>query len=229
VYDDFDDDGRNATRHLPPVWVIAVLTLGVVIAVMVGAMALINHNRVARSNRLAVKYGLATSTKDVSPAARCTAQFRNDYDTTSSSLKAGLPPGALAVLAPKACALGVQQGVVRQDGTVTEENANKLTVAAIERMGPSRFQTLVFNELAVTPYHLAKQGHVTRWHRCVAMGYSGYDAQSAEMNRALPPRAQFFPAVREACTNGIARGLVPPSGAPSQRDTALLLREALAE
>ena len=29
-------------------------------------------------------------------------------------------------------------------------------------------------------------------------------------------------------TNGIARGRVPPSGAPSQQDTALLLREALA-
>jgi hypothetical protein len=228
VWDEFDDDSRSGTRRLPPTWQIVVLAVGVGLLAIGGAAAFVNQSRVARSNRLAVKYGLATSTKHVSLVARCTAALTNEYDTTSAPSKASLPPGGLAVLAPKICALGVQEGVVRQDGTMTREDAKTVTVAALERMGKARVQTLIFNELAVAPYHLAKPGHVTRWDRCVAMGYSGYDGLTAAAKSSFPPRSRFFQAVRTACTNGIARGLVPQSGAPSGQDTALLLREALA-
>ena len=104
------------------------------------------------------------------------------------------------MLAPKICALGVEEGVVRHDGAMTRQNAENVAVAAIERMGQARVQTLIFNELAVTPYHLAKPGHVTRWDRCVAMGYSGYDGQSAKMKSDFPPRARFFRSVARART-----------------------------
>jgi hypothetical protein len=229
VYDDFDDDDRRSwTRRRPPTWQIVVLAIGAGLLVIGGAAAIVSHHRVAHSNRLAVKYGLATSTKQVSLVARCTAALRDEYDTASAPARAVIPPGAWTVLAPNICALGVQEGVVRQDGTMTRQDGEKVAVATFERMGQARVQTMMFNELAVTPYRLAKPGHVTRWDRCLAMGYSAYDGLSAEMKSDLPTRARFFRAVRSACTNGIARGLVPPSGAPSQHDTSLLLAEALA-
>jgi hypothetical protein len=224
VYDDFDD----VRRVRRPTWQIVVVAIGVGALVIGSAAALMNQNRVAHSNRLAVKYGLATSTKHVSLVARCTAALRNEFDTSSAQSKAMLPAGGLAVLAPRICAVGVQQGVVEQDGTMTREDAEDATVAAIGRLGQARVQTLIFNELAVTRYHLAKPGHATRWDRCVAMGYSGYDGLTAQIRSEFPPRARFFRAVRSACTNGVTRGMVPPSGAPSTNDTALLLREALA-
>lgn len=225
MYDDFDD---SRTRRLPPTWQLAVLAIGAAVLLIGAAAALVNHNRVARSKRLAVKYGLATSTKDVSLVARCSAAFRDEYETSSSPPTAVLPKNALVVLAPKVCAAGAQRGFVREDGTMTRENAESVTIATVEKLGRARVQTLIYTGLAVSPYHLAKPGHVTRWDRCVAMGYSGYDAQTAASKSTLPPRADFFRAVRVACTNGIARGLVPASGAPSPRDTGLLLREALA-
>lgn len=228
MWDEFDDDSRSGTRRLPPTWQLVILAIGVASLVIVGAAALLSHSRVARSNGLAVKYGIATSTKHVSLVARCTAALRNEYDTTSAPSKASVGPGGLAVLAPKICALGVQEGVVRQDGTMTREDAKNVTVAALDRMGHARVDTLIFNELAVAPYHLAKPGHVTRSDRCLAMGYSTYDGMTAAQKNGFPPRSRFFQAVRSACANGIARGLVPPSGAPSSQDTALLLREALA-
>jgi hypothetical protein len=151
--------------------------------------------------------------------------LREEYNRSDSPLKAGFPPQAYALIAPKACALGVERGLVNDDGTMSERTGHDLMVAAVERMGVARFQTLVFNELAVNQYHLAERGRVTRWDRCVAMGYSGYDAQRAQDR--LPRRGLFFRAVREACTVGVERGIVPQGGAPATASLRRLLAAAL--
>jgi hypothetical protein len=64
------------------------------------------------------------------------------------------------------------------------------------------------------------------------MGYSGWDAQPLKAD--LPPRDIFRRAVRETCTVGIERGIVPASGAPvtdSPEGAAMqqLLTETLVE
>ena len=110
---------------------------------------------------------------------------------------------------------------------MTYDDSANVTIEVGTRLGTARLQTMVFTELAITEYHLARPGHVTRWDRCAAMGYSGYDALPAKVKSGLIPRARMFRAVRTMCAIGIARGLVPPSGAPTRRNTALLLAEAL--
>jgi hypothetical protein len=186
-----------------------------------------DHHRVARANLLAVKYGVAQSKNHVSLIARCIGALRNDYDTSSAPGKAGLPPHAFAFLAPKLCARGVEEGIVKPDGMMSYDDAVNVAREVSTRIGVSRLQTMIFTELAITQYQLAQRGHVTRWDRCAAMGYSAYDAQTAKVKNDLIPRSRMFRAVRDMCTIGIARGLVPPSGAPTRRDTALLLSEAL--
>ena len=67
MYDEFEDAGRKRTRSQPRTWLIIVLAVVVALAVVGGAVpSLLNQHRVDRSNGLAVKYGLATSTKQVS-------------------------------------------------------------------------------------------------------------------------------------------------------------------
>lgn len=196
--------------------------IGVGLGIMGIAGVVITHHRVDRANGFAVKYGAAASKGQATPTARCVGEMHHEYDTSNDARKATFPPKVLALLTPKICALGVSEGVVRTDGTMSTTSGYRLTSEIVRRMGVSRFQTLMFNELAVDAYHLARSGHVTRWDRCAAMGYSAYDGQGAKVKTDYPPRARMFRAVRDACTNGIARGLVPPSGAPTQRDTALL-------
>jgi hypothetical protein len=57
------------------------------------------------------------------------------------------------------------------------------------------------------------------------MGLSGYDAQQLAVD--VPPRTLWVRAVRYACTNGLRRGLIPPSGAPKQAVVSALMRDAL--
>ena len=145
-------------------------------------------------------------------AARCTDVMRDDYKRSGDPGKAGLPPNAFAIAAPRACALGVERGLVASDGTMSEQAGRELALAVIRRMGVQRFHTLAFNELAVQTYRLATPGKVTRLDRCLAMGYSAWDAQPDKAN--LPPRPLFRHAVRAACAIGIKRGIIPASGAP---------------
>jgi hypothetical protein len=226
-YDDVDDVPGSASRRAR--WIPVVVISIALIALIAGGFGLWNHLRVSRADGLAVKYGAASSTDDVSLADRCTGLIREDYNRSSDPGKAGLPPQAFALLAPKVCALGVERGLVQSDGTMSEQAGNDLTLEVIEGMGAEHFQTLVFNELAVA-YDLAEPGKATRWDRCVAMGYSGWDAQPTK--EGLPPRERFFRAMRDVCTVGIKRGIVPPSGAPainSPEDAAMqqLLAAAL--
>jgi hypothetical protein len=74
-------------------------------------------------------------------------------------------------------------------------------------------ETLVFDELAVAQYHLAREGEVTRRDRCVAMGYGSWDAQPSK--ERLPPRQTFRRVVRKACTIAVERGIMPASGFPA--------------
>jgi hypothetical protein len=224
-YDDHDDVSESPGRRAP--WVL-VGVVSIVVIALVAAVGLWNP-RVSRADELAVKYGAASATDDASLADRCTGLIREDYDRSSDPGKAGLPPQAFALLAPKVCALGVERGLVQSDGTMSVQAGKDLTLEVIEGMGADRFQTLVFDELAVA-YDLAEPGKATRWDRCVAMGYSGWDAQPTKAG--LPPRERFFRAMREVCTVGIKRGIVPPSGAPvinSPEDAAMqqLLTAAL--
>jgi hypothetical protein len=171
-----------------------------------------HYLRLNRANALAVKFGAAPSKGEATLADRCVGVMREVYETTNDPGKAGVPPKVDALLTPKVCALGVERGLVESDGTMSEEAGRELTMVVIERMGPARVQMLIYNELAVDQYHLAAAGQVTRWHRCVAMGYGGYDAQPSKST--LPPREEFQGAVRELCTAAIKRRLIPPSGAP---------------
>jgi hypothetical protein len=227
MYDEFDDDEKSRSKRRPPTWQIIVLIVGAGLLLLGAASAVINHQRVQHSNHLAVKYGLASSTKNVSLTSRCVAFLRNDYDHSSASDKAGLPPGGITMLAPTACSLGVQHGVVRDDGSMSYDNANKMGIEAIKQIGTARFQTLVFTELAVKRYHLAAAGHVTRADRCLAMGYSGYDALPQKTKNDYPARARMFRLIRDACVTGIESGLVPSSGAPTRRNMALMLNDAI--
>jgi len=183
------------------------------LAVVGGGFALWKHLRESWADGLAVKYGIAASEDEATLADRCTGVMREAYILSDDPRKAGLPPKIDALLTPKICALGVQRGLVEDDGTMTEQAGEELTLAVIERMGVERFQTLLFDELAVSQYHLARQGEVTAWDRCVAMGYGGWDAQLSKEN--LPPREPFRRAVREMCTVAVERGIMPASGFPA--------------
>jgi hypothetical protein len=227
MYDEFEEDSNDNARRRPPTWQVVVLAIGAGLLLIGGAAAVLNHSRVQHSNQLAAKYGLASSTSDVSVQDRCVASFRDDYDNASPTDKAALPPGGMTLVAPRVCALAVQNSVVRDDGSMTYANAKRLAIEAINQMGKARFQTLVFNELAIKRYHLAASGHATRQDRCYAMGYSGYDALPQKIKNDYPPRPRFFHVIRDACTTGIAHGLVPNSGAPSRNNTALLITDAL--
>jgi hypothetical protein len=226
MYDEFEFDGQERA-HPVRRWLRTgfLVVLGLAI-VGTGAGVLVSHHRVDRANKDAVKYGVAGSTKHVSLTARCAGAVHAYYDT-KSPLKTGIPPHFVTFLAPKVCAHAVQEGFVHPDGSMSYDDIANSTAQVMSQVGMTRVQTMVFTELAVNPYHLARQGAVTRLDRCLAMGYSGYDAQKPAVKRDFPARSRFFRAVREACTNGIALGLVPPTGAPTRRNTALLMREAL--
>jgi hypothetical protein len=138
-----------------------------------------------------------------------------------------MPPQAFKFLAPKACALAIQRGLVRSDGELNADG-NQLIVEAGNRFGKARVQTMIFTELAVSPYHLARStSQVTRWDRCVAMGFSGYDAQQQKVKEGLPPRAVFARVVRSACTIGVRRRLIPRSGVPSLDVLRSLMAQAI--
>jgi hypothetical protein len=192
-------------------WAYLALPLAAAL-VAAGVVGLRNQAQADRAADLAVRYGAAQAANTASLADRCVGVMRADYDRSEDARKAGLPPKAYAVLAPKVCALGVQRGLVEDDGTMSEQAAKDLTLAAVERFGAPRFQTMLYNELAVSQYHLAEPGKVTRLQRCVAMGYAGWDAQP--IKDGLPPRDLFFKAVRKACSAGVKRGLIPASGVP---------------
>jgi hypothetical protein len=193
-------------------WVYLALPLASAL-LAAGVVGVWNQARVDRAADLAVRYGEAPSAESASLADRCVGVMRADYDRSDDPRKAGLPPKTYAVLAPEVCALGVERGLVKDDGTMSEQAGKELTLAAIERVGASRFQTMVYNELAVSQYHLAEPGKVTRLHRCFAMGYGGWDAQPVK--DSLPPRDVFFEAVRKACRTGVKRGIIPASGVPA--------------
>ena len=207
----------------------------VVILILAGALlcagaagAFLKHKRVSRANHLAVHYGLAQSSHNVSLQARCVARAVEEYDHSTDPGKAGIPPQAFRFLAPKACALAIQRGLVRSDGELSADgNSGQLLAEAGNKFGKARVQRMIFTELAVSPYHLAQsKSQVTRWDRCVAMGFSGYDAQQQRVKEGLPPRAVFVRAVRQACTIGMRRGLIPESGAPSVNVLRSLMAQA---
>jgi hypothetical protein len=206
----------------------------VVILILAGALlcagaagAFLKHKSVSRANHLAVHYGLAQSSHNVSLQARCVARAVEEYVHSTDPGKAGIPPQAFKFLAPKACALAIQRGLVRSDGELNT-NGNQLIVEAGNKFGKAWVQRMIFTELAVSPYHLAQsKSQVTRWDRCVAMGFSGYDAQQQRVKEGLPPRAVFVRAVRQACTIGMRRGVIPESGAPSVDVLRSLMAQAI--
>jgi hypothetical protein len=208
-------------------FVVAVVVLAGLLLFAGAASAFLKHKRAGRVNGLAVHYGLASSSDNVSLQARCVARAFEEYDRSTDPSKAGMPLETFKFLAPKACALAIQRGLVRSDGEL-HANGNQLIVEAGNKFGKARLQRMIFTELAVSPYHLARsKSQVTRWDRCVAMGLSGYDAQQRRVKDGLPPRAIFVRAVREACTIGVRRGLIPESGVPSLDVLRSLMAEAI--
>jgi hypothetical protein len=206
--------------------VVAVLILTAALMCVAAASALVRHNRVSRANERAVALGLAPTRASVSLRDRCVARAIDEYDASTDPGKAGIPPRAFRFVIPKACALGIRRGLVRDSGSFSG-NAWPLFNEAGNRYGKARIQMMIFTELAVVPYRLKRTAAaVTRFDRCLAMGFSAYDATPAEVKQASPPRATFFRIVRRACTIGIRRGLIPESGAPSRSTTAALLRQA---
>jgi hypothetical protein len=161
------------------------------------------------------------------PVAQCKADALDWYAHTTDPGKAGFGPRAYGFLVPRACALAARKGVLRSDGSIAGTDLDNLIVEAGNEFGTARVQKMMFTELAVSPYRLAPAAKlVTRWDRCVAMGYAGYDAQQEEIKKGLPARATFFATVRRACSIGIRRRLIPPSGAPSVPVLQMLMAEA---
>jgi hypothetical protein len=189
-----------------------VLVAVIALALVVGAVPLWGYVRESRADGLAVKYGAAPSKGKATLADRCTGVMRDGYNRTDDPRTAMIGPKTWAFIAPKVCALGVGRGLVADDGTMTEKAGYDLMLAVTNRMGMGRFQTLMFNELAVGPYHLAKAGHVTRLHRCLAMSYSAYDGLPPGGD--LPTRDVWQRISRKVCTTAIKRGIIPESGAP---------------
>jgi hypothetical protein len=163
VYEDFDDasPGRHWGRGLALVVIVPILAL----AVGAGGLGLWHHLRESRADGLAVKYGAASSTGTVSLADRCTGVLRDDYDHYDKPVKVAFPPRTYARIVPLVCTLGVERGLVKKDGTMSAQDGYTLAIAAVRQMGVARFQTLAYNELAVSRYHLAKPGKVTRLNR----------------------------------------------------------------
>lgn len=190
-------------------WLIAI-ALGL-IAVAGGAAAW-GQARESRAAGLAVKHGFATSEDDATLPDSCAGVMIEDFKTSADAGSTGIGEQAFTVLVPEVCELGVARGLVAADGTMTEEAGFRLTTDIVNQMGPARVKTLIYNELAVS-YGLAPPGKTKRWHRCVAMVYSGWDA--AEKERAtMPPQEAWQRGAREACTTGVRLGIVPASGVP---------------
>jgi hypothetical protein len=169
----------------------------------------------------------ASAAAGATPRQRCVAELFREYDSSSDPSKIVLPPRIARMVAPRVCALAEQRGLLENGVALASADAQDLTTEVVRRIGIARFQTLLFTELAFSQYHLARtRSTVTRLDRCVAMGLSAYDAHHA--SDAYPPRPRWTVAVRRACTTGIRRGLVPPSGAPSEPVVKALLDEALA-
>jgi hypothetical protein len=210
-------------------FVVAILILTGALLCAGVAGAFLKHKRVSRGNHLAVRYGLASSSGNVSLQARCVARALDGYNHSTDPGKAGIPPQAFRFLAPRACALAIRRGLVRSDGELSANgNSGQLLAEAGNQFGKERMQKMVFTELAVSPYHLARSNsEVTRWDRCLAMGFSGYDAQQQRVKEGLPSRALFMRAVRQACTIGVRRGLIPESGAPSVDVLRSLMAQAI--
>jgi hypothetical protein len=195
------------TRRLK--WLIAVAAVLVLVA---GGAAAWGHARESRAAGLAVKHGFASSKDEASLSDRCAGVMIEDFETSTDPRKAGIGEKAFTVLVPEVCELGVSRGLVAADGTMTEESGYQLTLDVMNKLGPDSAQTLIFNELAVN-YGLAQPGKATRWHRCVAMAYSGWDAAQAQ-GASMPSREAWRRGARDACTEGIRRGIVPASGVP---------------
>jgi hypothetical protein len=193
---------------------VLLLVFVIIVAVFVGGAAVWGHVRETRADGLAVKYGAAQSKGESTLVDRCIGTMREEYNTSNDAGKAGIGEQTYALLVPEVCALGVERDLVADDGTMSNQAGSDLVVAAMERMGPARLQTIQFNELAISQYHLAKSGHVTRWHRCVAMSYSGYDARAVNERLGIP-RLQWQRISRETCTTAVEQGIIPASGAPA--------------
>lgn len=83
---------------------------------------------------------------EVALSDRCIRGMREEYDRSGSPATQGVPPNAYALLVPKVCALGIERGLVAEDGTMTEQAGRDVTLAVIAEIGAARFQTLVFDD-----------------------------------------------------------------------------------
>jgi hypothetical protein len=177
-----------------------------------GGAAAWGHARESRAAGLAVKHGFAASKGEATLADRCAGVMTEDYKTTTGPRKAGIGEQAFAAMVPEICELGVARGLIADDGTMSEESGFRLTTDVMNTMGQAKVQTLMFTELAVT-YGLARPGKVTRYHRCVAMAYAGWDAAQAQQAE-LPSKSNWRRGAREGCARALERGLLPASGSP---------------
>jgi hypothetical protein len=158
---------------------------------------------------------------------RCVDELEREYHTSTNPRKIYMSPRIIRQLGPRICALAERRGLLDGGVRLASADAQELTTEAIGQIGVARFQTILFTELAVSQYHLARSARrVTRLDRCVAMGLSAYDADHE--TDPYPPRPRWAQAVRRACATGIRRGLVPASGAPREPVVRALMDEALA-
>src|SRR5436853_2806847 len=142
----------------------------------------------------------AAASTPTAVTARCVTEENRLY---KENHPATIGPQTWAVLVPKICAAGVAEGAVSWGGWSSKQVEQTTSADVIKRFGVARMQTLAFNELALSRYHLARAGHVTRRERCLAMGYSGYDGLTSAQQADYPPRATMVAAVHYACALGL--------------------------
>jgi hypothetical protein len=174
----------------------------------------------------------APSPRDPALQKRCVLALWHGYRSPppkALKMSAMVPPREFALLATRTCFLGVAQGLVLPSGEfLNREAAYRVTTEAIQWIGYEHFHTLVNNDLAVHTYRLKKTvSAVTVWDRCASTLYSVYDATPP--GQGMPERPFWVRVAGLACTIGLQRGQVPPSGYVSGDTAAALVREAAAK
>jgi hypothetical protein len=124
---------RGSARPFWSPWIAACA-----LAFGVAALYLGEHRRVDAANRLAVGYGLATSASVATRADRCVAIIMGDYDAAPAATKRNAPRALFARVVPKVCAIGVERGMVAEDGAVSEKDSYAITTEVLRSMGLTR-------------------------------------------------------------------------------------------
>jgi 4-amino-4-deoxy-L-arabinose transferase-like glycosyltransferase len=153
----------NKRRPLGRFWWPSVALLALVSGV--ATLVVGGQIRIARADALAVKYHLAGSMGSVTMKQRCVAARLADWDRMSRAEQMTVPSGTTRRLAPRVCALGIAQGLVRDDGQMSEDSGFALTSQAVDE-DPTRSQRCYASLLSLYDRDSSVRRADSRHRRC---------------------------------------------------------------